>query len=166
MAACNKTAKLTTSDGEIIQYKEQSDLAFMLLIKSQILGELLDLDELLTYSLFPVPYIFDTADGFFAEINKAKMLHHLLETYTDTVSYPNDCFNIEDGHALVDVLKGLPPTFGEICLMVLNRMVHKKNFVFSKDSNHPDSVSLMKGFAEVPPKNMFRVDQQPENLRI
>ena len=37
MAACNKTAKLTTSDGKIIQYKEQSDLAFMLLINSQVL---------------------------------------------------------------------------------------------------------------------------------
>ena len=37
MAACNKTAKLTTPDGKIIQYKEQSNLGFMLLIKSQVL---------------------------------------------------------------------------------------------------------------------------------
>ena len=112
----------------------------MLLIKSQVLGEPLDLDKLLTYSLFPVPYIFATADGFFAKTNKAKILHHLLETYTNTVSYPNDSFYIEDGYVLVDVLKDLPPTFGEICLMVLNQMVHKMNFVFSKDNYQLDYI--------------------------
>ena len=80
MAAFNKTAKLTTSDGKIIQYKEQKDLAFTLLIKSQFLDEPLDLGELLTYSLFPAPYIFATSDGFFAKTNKAKMLHQLLVT--------------------------------------------------------------------------------------
>ena len=65
IVACCKTVKLTTFDGKIIQYNKQSDLAVMLLIKSQALDDPLDLDELLTYSLFPVPYIFATADGFF-----------------------------------------------------------------------------------------------------
>ena len=37
MEAGNKTAKLTTSQGKLIQYQEQSDLAFTLLIKSQML---------------------------------------------------------------------------------------------------------------------------------
>ena len=110
MAACNKTAKLTTSDGKIIQYKEQSDLAFMLLINSQVLDEPLDLDELLTYSLFPIPYIFAIANGFCAKTNKAKRLHHLLGTYAETVGYLNVCFHIEDGNALLHVLKDLPPT--------------------------------------------------------
>ena len=58
------------------------------------------------------------------------MFHHLLETYTDTTSYPNDCFYIEDSNALVHVLKDLPPTFGEKCLMVLDQMIHKKTFSF------------------------------------
>ena len=57
----------------------------MLLITSQVLEEPLDLNELLTYSLFPTPYIFPYCHGFFAKTNKGKMLHHLLETYTDTV---------------------------------------------------------------------------------
>ena len=65
IVACCKTVKLTTFDGKIIQYNKQSDLAVMLLIKSQALDDPLDLDELLTYSLFPFPYIFATADGFF-----------------------------------------------------------------------------------------------------
>ena len=81
MAAPNKTAKLTTCDGKIIQYREKSDLAIVLLIKSKVLEKPLDLDELLTYSLFLAPYTFATANGFFAKTNKARMLHHLLETY-------------------------------------------------------------------------------------
>ena len=84
----------------------------MLLIKSQLLDEPLDLDELMTFSLTPVPYSLATADGFFAKTNKAKMLHFLLEEYTDSVPYPKDTFHIEDGNALVHVLKDLPPTFG------------------------------------------------------
>ena len=75
MAECNKKVKLTSSEGKIVQYKQQSDLAFMLLVKSQLQDDPLDLNDLLTYSLFPVPYILGTPDGFFAKTNKAKMLH-------------------------------------------------------------------------------------------
>ena len=94
MAACNKTVKLTSSGGKIIQYKEHSDLAFMLLIKSQLLDEPLDLDELITFSLTPVPYSLATANEVFAKTNKAKMLHFLLEEYTDSFPYRKDTFLI------------------------------------------------------------------------
>ena len=40
---------------QIVQYRQQSDLAFMLLVKSQNLDEPVDLDELMRYSLTPVP---------------------------------------------------------------------------------------------------------------
>ena len=46
MEASNKTGKVTTSDGKIIQYHERSNLAFMLLVKSQLLDKPLDLEEL------------------------------------------------------------------------------------------------------------------------
>ena len=70
------------------------------------------------------------------------MFHHLLETYTGTVSYPRDCFYIEDRKASVHILKNVRPTFSEICLIVLDQMVHKKNFVFSIDSYNPDSIKF------------------------
>ncbi|CAL8359722.1 unnamed protein product [Gadus morhua 'NCC'] len=47
MDASNKTVKLTDSQGKVLQYREQSDLAFMLLIESQNLDEPLNLDELM-----------------------------------------------------------------------------------------------------------------------
>lgn len=102
---------------QVIQYREQSDLAFMLLIKSQQLDEPIDLDELMRYPLTPVSHSLGTADGFFNKTNKSTMLHFLLEDFPDHVpSKPKDAFFIKDGNALFHALTNLPPTFGEICL--------------------------------------------------
>lgn len=54
MEASNRTVKVTSSEGKLIQYLEQSNLAFMLLFKSQLLDEPLNLDELMRYSFSPV----------------------------------------------------------------------------------------------------------------
>ena len=129
MEASNKTVKLTSSQGKLIQYSEQSNLAFMLLIKSQLLDGPLNLDELMQYSLTPVPPSLGTLDGFFAKTNKASMLHFLLADTTEEVPYPRDAY-IQDGMALWYVLTNLPQTCGDICLQVLDFMAAKKNFVF------------------------------------
>ncbi|KAI4827600.1 hypothetical protein KUCAC02_030985 [Chaenocephalus aceratus] len=55
MEACNKKVTLTSSQGKVIQYQEQSNLAFLLLVKSQRAEEPLDLEELMKYPLMPVP---------------------------------------------------------------------------------------------------------------
>ncbi|XP_049455367.1 uncharacterized protein LOC125902797 isoform X2 [Epinephelus fuscoguttatus] len=111
MEASNKTIKLTTSQGKLIQYSEQSNLAFMLLVKSQLLKEPLNIDELMRYSLTPVPPSLGTADGFFAKSNKASMLHFLLEDSPEEVPYPKDAFYIQDGMALFHTLVNLPETW-------------------------------------------------------
>ena len=111
----------------------------MLLIKSQHLDESLNLDKLMRYSLTPVPHSLGTADGFFIKTNKATM-------------HPKDALYIQDGNALFHALINLPPTFGEICLQVLDQMVAKKNFVFSTDSYLADSIKaqerLRRGFSQ------------------
>lgn len=125
---------------QLVQYQEQSNLAFTLLIKSQLLDEPLDLNELMRYSLAPVPHSLGTPDGFFAKTNKADMLHFLMEDNTQDVSYPKDALYIQDGMALFYVLANLPQTFGGICLQVLDNMVSKKNFIFSTDCYELDSI--------------------------
>ena len=115
-------------------------MAFQLLIKSQLLDEPIDLDELMRYSLTPVPASLGTADGFFAKTNKANMLHFLLDDSLDNDTYPKDAIFIQDGNALFHALTDLPPTFGRIALKVLDQMVAKKNFIFSTDSYQPDSI--------------------------
>ena len=92
------------------------------------------------YSLSPVPHCLGTPDGFYAKTNKAAMMHFVLEDRTSQVSYPKDAFFIQDGNALFHALINLPPTFGGICLQILDQMVFKENFIFSTDSYQPDSI--------------------------
>ena len=106
---------------QLIQYQEQSNLAFLLLVKSQGEGETLDLGELIKYCLMPVPPSLATPDGFVAKTNKAAILHYLLEDATpEDLSYPKDALFIQDGIALLHVLTNLPPTCSEICLHILD----------------------------------------------
>ena len=104
------------------------------------------------YCLSPVPHCLGTPDGFFAKTNKATMMHYILEDRTEEVPYPQDSFFIQDGNALFHSLTSLPPTFGDICLQILDQMVAKKNFVFSTDSYQLDSIKsqerLRRGFGE------------------
>ena len=56
------------------------------------------------------------------------------------VEYPNNAIYIQDGNALFHSLVSLPSTFGGIYLNILDQMVAKRNFIFSTDSYHPDSI--------------------------
>ena len=103
------------------QYRDQSDLAFMLLIKSQHLDEPLDIEEMMRYSSTPVPHSLGTADGFFTNTNKAAMLHFLLEDAPEDVPYPTHALFIQVGNALFHAMTNLPPAFGVICLRVYSR---------------------------------------------
>ena len=126
---------------QLIQYQEQSNLAFLLLVKYQGEGETLDLGELMKYCLMPVPPSLATPDGFFAKTNKAAILHYLLEDVTpEYLSYPKDALFIQDGMALLHVLTNLCPTCSEICLQILDQMVAKTHFIFSTDSYHSGSI--------------------------
>ena len=103
---CNTLLPCSTL--QVIQYREQSDLAFMLLIKSQHLDDAHNLDELMWYSLTPVPHSLGTADGFFNKTNKATMLHFLMEDAPEDVPYPKDALHVQDGNALFHSLTNLP----------------------------------------------------------
>ena len=140
MEVANKSVKLTTSQGKLVQYREQSDLAFQLLIKSQLLTTPLDMDMLMTFSLTPVPASLGTPDGFYNKTNKAAAMHHLLADRAAEVSYPADAFFVQDGNAIFHSIKSLPQTFGQTCLMMLDQMVAKKTFIFSTDRYLPNSI--------------------------
>ena len=93
----------------------------------------IDLDDLLSYSLSPVPHCLGNHDGFFSKTNKESMLQFLMEDYNADVQYLKDSMFIHDGNSLFYTLVNLPPTFGGICLQSLNLMVSKKSFIFSTD---------------------------------
>ena len=97
MEAASKTAKLTTSQGKLVQFQEQSDLAFTLLVKSQMQESPVDLKELVGYSLAVVPPCLGTMDGYYAKTNKAAALHFLMEDNTEQVNLPHNSMFIQDG---------------------------------------------------------------------
>lgn len=125
---------------QVIQYREQSDLAFTLLVKSQHLENPISLDELMQYPLTPVPHSLGTPDGYFSKTDKSTVLPYLVEDASEETHYPANTLYIQDGNALFHVLTDLPATMGAICLKVLDQMISKRNFVFSTDSYHEDSI--------------------------
>ena len=50
--------------------------------------------------------------------------------YTDEIIYPNDAFFIQDSNAVIHALKHIPPTFGDICLNIMDQMVSKEKKYF------------------------------------
>ena len=139
MEANNKKVALTTSQGKIVQYQEQSNIAFQLLVKSQVSDNPISLSELCKYPLSPVCHSLATPDGYFAKTNKAALMHVLLEDCDDP-DPATRAFHIEDGNALWHSLVQVPLTFREICLKLLDIMVPKKHFLFSTDSYCKDSI--------------------------
>ena len=127
-------------------YREQSNLAFMLLVKSQKVNKPISLSDLMAYSLTPVPSSIGTADGYLFKTNKASMLHSITENTPKDIQYPPGSLYIQDGNALIHSLTNLPPTFGEVCLNLLDIMVSKHDFIFSTDSYHEHSIKSMERF--------------------
>ena len=71
MSDLKKTTKLKPTENKVIMYKEQGSLAFQLLVKAQTLNLQIDLQEVMTYQLTPVPYSLGTPDGALCKTNKA-----------------------------------------------------------------------------------------------
>lgn len=62
MEAGNRTIMLTTNQGKLVQYQQQSDLAINFFRRPQLLATFLDLDVLINYSFTPIPDSMDTYD--------------------------------------------------------------------------------------------------------
>ena len=143
LADMNKTLKVTTSQQKLLQYKQQGNIAFQLFIKSQSQGLQLDLKELMTYPLTPVPYSTATADGFLTKTDKSKSMHHLTKDVADAdIPSPTDTVCVLDGNAYFYYLKEIPNNFGLICLKIFD-MMPKGDNIFSTHSYHEKSIKSM-----------------------
>ena len=82
MSELNKVVKLKTSKNKVAQYKQQSDITFQLLVKSQQQEAKQNMQHLLSYPLTRVgpPYSIATADGFLRYIfsTKPAIKRHIL----------------------------------------------------------------------------------------
>ena len=113
MSSRTKSAKLLTSSNKVVQYKQEEDAAFRLLMPLyNHPGARLDLQESMSYPLTPIPYSIATADGFFAKTNKAKGTELIAKDVDDEPFPPdNETLVIEDGNAIFYYLPQVPGNF-------------------------------------------------------
>ena len=142
MSAMHTSVRVTTSKNKTIEYKQQGNVAFQLLVKSQQTADKMDLRKLLTYLLVPVPYIIGLPDNFLAKTDKAKGLHYLIKDLDDAniPEDPKSCMIIEDGNAIFHYMKKIPRNFEEISEMVLKTALQKSPVIFSTDMYQDCSV--------------------------
>ena len=142
MSAMHTSVRVTTSKNKTIVYKQQGNVAFQLLVKSQQTADKMDLRKLLTYLLVPVPYSIGLPDNFLAKTDKAKGLHYLIKDLDDAniPEDPKSCMIIEDGNAIFHYMKKIPRNFEEISEMVLKTALQKSPVIFSTDMYQDCSV--------------------------
>ena len=139
----NKKVKLTSTQGKTIQYQEQGDIAFQLLVKSQMCPNPVSIEELMAYSLTPVPHSLGTADGFMAKTCKSKILAYLTAEVSSVDGFylrDEKVLYIEDGNARLHALKEIPDTFEQICLKLLDQLPRNSDVLFSTDMYKDGSV--------------------------
>lgn len=142
MSAMHTSVKVTSSKNKTIVYKQQGNVAFQLLVKSQQAADKMDLRKLLTYPLVPVPYSIGLPDNFLAKTDKAKGLHYLIKDLDDAniPEDPKSCLVIEDGNAIFHYIQEIPRNFEEISEMVLKTALQNSPVIFSTDMYQDCSV--------------------------
>jgi hypothetical protein len=83
-----KKTTIKSSLNKIIEYRQQSNIAFQLLVRSQCDDLRIDLKELPAYPLTPVPYSIATSDGFLNKTDKSKGYHFLTKDVEDVPPPP------------------------------------------------------------------------------
>ena len=133
-----------SSQNKIIEYRQQSNIAFQLLVRSQCDDLRIDLKELLAYHLTPVPYKMATPDGVLNKADKSKGYHFLTKDVVDVPPPPDGkTLVIKDGNAAFYYLTDLTPNFRDICARLFDMVVRKSDIIFSTDmylENHIKSM--------------------------
>ena len=144
MAETSKKGKLRSKNNKVTEFKQQSNVAFQLLVKSQQGNIDVDLQELMSFQLTAVPYSLGTSDGFLVKTDKSSSFHLLTKGIQDAVSPPEaNTLTIIDGNALFHAMVQVPLTFRDICIKVLDMLPKKTDVIFSTDMYKEGSIKAM-----------------------
>ena len=140
----NKTAKVLKSKNKVIEYKQKGNIAFKLLVQSQMQEERLSMKELMAYPLTPIPYSIGTADGRLLKTDKSKGFHFLTKDVEQEKRDPDALtLIISDGNATFYCLKDLPDNFKQNSLKLLEMLDKRSDAVFSTDTYLSNSIKFM-----------------------
>ena len=118
-----------------MEFKQQGNIAFQLLVKAQSLGMSIDLKHIMKFQLTPVPYSLGTADGHLLKTNKAKGMQYLTKDVEDA-NLPNkeETLVIMDGNALFHSMTEIPDTFRGVAEKVFKMIPTGSDVIFSTDT--------------------------------
>ena len=141
-ADIGKASVVKTSSNREVQYKQQANVAFQLLVLSQEQSEKIDVRELMKYPLMPVPSSIGTPNGYLLKTDKSKGFTYLTKEL-DNLTMPSDAktLNVEDGNAIFYCMKEVPATFKQICEKIYDvSIVGKSDLLFSTDMYKENSI--------------------------
>ena len=138
----NKKSIVATPKNKVVELQQQGNIALQLLIKLGRKGETIDLKELMSYPLMPVPSSIGTPDGFLAETDKSKCFHYLTKGIENSeIRDKSMTMYSEDGNATLHNLKRLLITFKGICENIFDiSRSGKEHVIFSTDMYFRQSI--------------------------
>ncbi|KAJ8021224.1 hypothetical protein HOLleu_38360 [Holothuria leucospilota] len=131
----NKT-KQTKVKGREITFPSDRNLFARLMVIGTV--RKVDIREMLTYSLGPLPLALANHDGSLVKTNKAALMHSLESAITLAPvieSIPRGSVWICDGMAMLQMLKNIPDTFGLLGEHVLKQLIYQTIAVGSTGSH-------------------------------
>ena len=144
ISSMSKKVPMLNKNKKVIELKQQGNIAFQLLVKSQEQNSSVDLEKVMSFQLTPVPYCLGTPDGFLNKTNKAKGFSYLTSEILDTQPPENsDTLVILDGNAMLHALTEIPDTFHGICEKVFSKIPKVSSVIFSTDTYHKGSIKAM-----------------------
>ena len=139
MGSMSKSVLIKTGKNRMVEYKQQGNIAFQLLVKSQADDIRLELAHVMKYPLTPVPYSIATADGFFAKTDKSKGFHYLTKHIDSDELPPANTTLVQDGNALFHCMKQIPANFSDISVALFDMLPKCGDVIFSTDMYYKNS---------------------------
>ena len=146
-----KKSKVKTSKGQIVELKNDMEFVSRLLAIGS--SRNLNMKKILTYSLRKYPSPFATVDGQLVKTPKSKLMHAIEERAEDAIidQFPLHNALMIDAMAVIQMLKGVPDTFGSLAEYILQNIITS---ALKSNSKRVDFVSDR--YPEVSIKNLER----------
>ena len=116
-----KPVRLNVSNQKVAIRADRETFARLLLIQQK---RKVNLKEVLTYELGPLPLSISNYDGTLRKTQKSKLFQHLKSSIVTCVAIPENCPQIFDGMVLLQKLPKILKTFGDISDYILKKLIH------------------------------------------
>ena len=111
-----RTVRLNVLNQKVAIRADQETFARLLLIQQK---RNVNLKEVLTYGLGPLPLSISSYDGTLRKTQKSKLFQHVKSSIVICVAIPEKCPQIFDGMVLLQILPKILKTFGDISDYIL-----------------------------------------------